>query len=91
MPSFPWQQFTIASGGWLLFAATVWMLIAAFILGRIFSKSQVDEMIKPRDMAIAALQEERATLLEQNQALLREGLTTQNQFFQEIKSLREQQ
>lgn len=91
MPGIPWQQFTVATGGWLLFGATVWLLIAAFVIGRIFSKTQVDEMIRPRDETIAFLREENKSLTQQNNALLRESVATQNKFFSELQSLKEDQ
>lgn len=89
MDVFPWQQFSVAGGGWLLFAATVWLIIFCFVMGRLFSKSQVDMLIRPRDETIISLREQNRTLFEQNQILLQESVKSSNQFFQEIKALRE--
>lgn len=88
MPPIPWGQIADI-GGWAVAIGLTWLFVFSFIKGWIFVSKQVDEMIKPRDETIVALREENKSLTQQNHALLRESVATQNQFFSELKALRE--
>jgi hypothetical protein len=86
----PWEQFTVSGGGWILAFWTVCLVVGSFVLGRLYSRSQVLEMLKPRDDTIAAQREEIKDLKEQKDTLQHEILANQTQFFKEITEAKTQ-
>lgn len=48
-PGFPWQSFSVATAGWLLFAFLAVGVVTAFMKGRIVPRSSLDDAIHDRN------------------------------------------
>jgi hypothetical protein len=49
MEGVPWGQFSVSTGGWLLFALTVMLLINAMLKGKIVPRAALDDALHDRD------------------------------------------
>ena len=88
MDGVPWPQFTAAAGGWILAGGTIWLVVGSFVMGRLFSRRQHEDIVIPLKETIAHQREEITTLGDQKDVLQREILANQTQFFLEITEAR---
>lgn len=47
--AFPWQAFSVATGGWLLFAMLAVGVVRAMIKGKLVPRSSLDDALHDRD------------------------------------------
>lgn len=86
MDALPWPAITAASGGWVLFGATAWLVLRKIIRGDLVPSREVDA----KDRQIAFLQAANGEQAKQLNLVLSEAMPTTNAVLRALRDAAEE-